>query len=277
MVDDARVGDLLPARPVIGVLHPGAMGAALGSALKPVAGAVVWAAVGRSDRTSKRAELADLVGVPDVAALVGRADVVISICPPRAAREVAEQVAVALADQPDRPLYVEANAVAPQAVRGIGELLGPDRVVDAAVLGPPAWESGRSVLWLSGAAAGAVRALFEGSPFRPRVLDGGLGAASALQVCFGLQRTVGPASWLALAATAGGLGVADVLGAELDHAGVDYAGRLREAAEAAGPHAWRRACELAEAAEAITTAELPDGFCHATAEVYRRLTECGSG
>ncbi len=56
----------LPARPVIGVLHPGVMGAALGSALKPVAGAVIWAAAGRSVTTSKRAEIAELIGVlPD--------------------------------------------------------------------------------------------------------------------------------------------------------------------------------------------------------------------
>ena len=50
-------------RPVIGVLHPGAMGASIGSALKPVAAAVVWAAAGRTQATSKRAELADLVGI----------------------------------------------------------------------------------------------------------------------------------------------------------------------------------------------------------------------
>ena len=89
MDDDAVVDETLPPRPVIGVLHPGAMGAAIGSALKPVAGAVIWAAAGRSQSTSKRAELADLVGVPDVAALARRADVVVSIVPPHAARDVA--------------------------------------------------------------------------------------------------------------------------------------------------------------------------------------------
>ena len=57
------------------------MGAALGAALKPVAGQVIWAAAGRSDATSKRAELADLVAVPDIAELVARSDLVISICP----------------------------------------------------------------------------------------------------------------------------------------------------------------------------------------------------
>jgi len=38
MVDDGRVDELagLPARPVVGLLHPGMMGAALGSAMKRI-------------------------------------------------------------------------------------------------------------------------------------------------------------------------------------------------------------------------------------------------
>lgn len=272
MADDSGVLDdlLLPPRPVIGVLHPGAMGAALGSSLKGVAGAVIWAAAGRSDRTSKRAELADLVGVPDVAELVRRSHVVISICPPHAARDVAGQVADALTGRADRQIYVEANAVAPQTVRDIGDLLGPDRVVDATVIGPPAWEPGRTVLWLSGAAAGTVAELFAGSPFAPRVLGTDLGAASALKVCFGLQSKVVPALWLELAAAARGFGVLDALRGELDRFGVDHADRLQNAA-GGGPKAWRWAGEMDEAAAAIAAAGLPDGFSRAAAEVYRRL------
>lgn len=170
----------LPARPVIGVLHPGAMGAAIGSALKPAASAVIWAAAGRSDRTSKRAEIADLVGVPDVAELVRRADVVFSVCPPHAARDVAEQVAAARAGD---LIHVEASADSAQAVEEIGALLGVDSVVDAAVVGPPAYEPGGAEIWLSGRRARAVAALFEGSPFTARVIEGELGAArSAAQV-----------------------------------------------------------------------------------------------
>lgn len=168
--------DLLAPRPVIGVLHPGAMGAALGSALKPVASAVIWAAAGRSDRTSKRAEIADLVGVPDLAELVRRADVVISVCPPDASRDVAEQVA--LVDGPGPSVFVEIGAGSPQVVRGIGVLLGADRVVDAAVIGPPAYETGRTELWLSGRAAPAVAGLFEGSPFAARVVGSEIGDAT---------------------------------------------------------------------------------------------------
>ncbi|MGH8965849.1 MAG: NAD(P)-dependent oxidoreductase, partial [Actinomycetes bacterium] len=117
-MEDEPVDDVsLPPRPVVGILHPGVMGAALGSALKPRAGVVVWAAADRTHATAKRAELADLVAVPDVAELARRAHVVISICPPHAALDVAQQVAAAVADRPDPPLYLDANAVAPATVR----------------------------------------------------------------------------------------------------------------------------------------------------------------
>ena len=178
MGDDACVTDLLPPRPIVGVLHPGAMGAAVGCALKPVASAVIWAAAGRSVRTSKRAELSDLVGVPDLAELVRRADVVVSLCPPMAAREVAEEVAAAAAGR-EAFVFVEANTVSPATVREIAALLGPDRVVDAALTGPPAYQVGRTEVWLSGRAAAAVAALFEGSPFTPRVVGAEPGEASA--------------------------------------------------------------------------------------------------
>ena len=103
------------------------MGAAIGSALNPAAGVVIWAAAGRSMATSKRAELADLVSVPDPSELARRANLIVSVCPPEAAMEVALEVAAAFVDRPDPPLYLEANAVAPDTVRAIGDLLGPDR------------------------------------------------------------------------------------------------------------------------------------------------------
>lgn len=176
----------LPPRPVIGILHPGVMGAALGSALKARAGAVIWADAGRTHATAKRAELADLIAVPDVAALAARSDVIVSICPPPAAREVAAQVAAGLEDRAGRPLYVEANAVSPDTVRQIAAVLGERATVcDAAVHGPPAWERNTTVLWLAGPGAGAVAGLFGGTPFDARVLGtaaGDLGAASGMPV-----------------------------------------------------------------------------------------------
>jgi 3-hydroxyisobutyrate dehydrogenase-like beta-hydroxyacid dehydrogenase len=259
-------------RPVVGVLHPGAMGAAIGSALKPVASAVVWAAAGRSQATSKRAELADLVGVPDVAAVARRCDVIISICPPHAALDVAGQVAAGLAgrDGPP-PLYVEANAVAPATVERVGETLGAGAVlVDGAVIGPPAWSSGRTTLWLAGPGSPAVAALFAGSPFTARVLDERPGAASALKVCFALQSKALPALWLTMAEAAERAGVTRALLEELSRTeGVDLAERVAQLSGRVGDRAWRWAGEMDEAAAALEQWGLPDGFSRAAADWYR--------
>ena len=258
---------------MVGILHPGAMGASLGSALKPAAGVVVWAAAARSQATSKRAELADLVAVPDVAELARRAHVVVSICPPHAAREVADEVAAAVAGRPDPPLYVDANAVAPATVRDIGALLGPERVVDGAVIGPPAWEPGRTVLWLSGAAAPVIAALFAGTPFTARVLGPDLGTASALKACYALQSKAVPAVWRALADAAEGYGVQEALREQLGRDGVDLGAELDAVTARAGSKAWRWAGEMDEAAAALAEVGVPDGFSRAAAQVYRRMAD----
>lgn len=263
----------LPSRPVIGILHPGTMGAALGSALKARAGAVIWADAGRSHATAKRAELADLVAVPDVAELARRSHVIVSICPPHAAREVAEQVAAGAAGRTDPPLYVDANAVAPDTVREIAALLGTDRVCDAAVIGPPAWERGTTVLWLSGPGADAVAGLCEGSAFETRVLGTGptdVGTASGLKVCFALQSKALPTVWLAMEEAAARFGVTEALHGELERTGAGHAAALADVRAKAAGKGWRWAGEMEEAADALAAAGVPDGFSRAAAELYRR-------
>ena len=262
---------MLPPRPVIGILHPGAMGAAVGNALKPVAGAVIWAAAGRSLTTSKRAETADLIGVPDVAELARRADVIISVCPPDAARAVAAEVAAHLDPARPGPVYVDANAVSPATMSGIVDLLGAERVVDGAIIGPPAWEPGRTVLWLAGPAAPDVAALFAESPFAARVLAGPVGAASALKACFALQSKALPTLWLQLDAAAQAYGVADEIREELHRTGVDLDARLADIGPQVAGKAWRWVGEMQEAGDAFAAVGLPDGFSRAAAQTYERV------
>jgi 3-hydroxyisobutyrate dehydrogenase-like beta-hydroxyacid dehydrogenase len=260
-----------PPRPVIGILHPGAMGAAVGAALKPVAGAVIWAAAGRSITTSRRAETADLIGVPDVAAVARRADVIVSVCPPEAARDVAQQVADALRGTGRTPVYVDANAVAPATVTAIADVLAPAPVVDGAIIGPPAWERGDTVLWLAGERAPQIAELFAESPFVARVLEGGIGAASGLKACFALQSKALPAVWLTLAAAARAYGVEDALRGELARDGIDLDERAGAITARATGKAWRWIGEMEEAGDAFAALGLPDGFSRAAAAAYRAL------
>ena len=72
----------------VGLLFPGEMGALVGSA---VHGEVFWASEGRSEATRSRAEAFRDVGT--VRELVAESQVVISLCPPAIAEDVAGEVA----------------------------------------------------------------------------------------------------------------------------------------------------------------------------------------
>jgi hypothetical protein len=139
------------------------------------------------------------------------------------------------------------------------------------VIGPPAWEPGQSVLWLSGAAAPQVAALFDGTPFAARVLGGGLGAASGLKACFALQSKAMPAVWLMIAAAAREYGVESELAEELVRGGVDYPAVLHRIEAGAGTKAWRWAGEMEQAGAAMAALGLPDGYSRAAAQMYRML------
>lgn len=257
----------LPPRPVVGIAHPGAMGASLGAALKAAAGQVIWAEQGRSHATAKRAELADLVAVPDLASLARRCDLVISICPPHAALDVAREVAAA----GGRCHYLDANAVSPDTVRRIGALFGTDRVVDGSIIGPPGWQRGDTVLWLSGRAAAAMAALFDGSPFDARVLGTELGTASALKACYALQSKAMPAIWLEIAEAARAFGVQDALRDELARDGIDLDATVATITRRAATKAWRWAGEMEQAGDTVAALGLPDGFSRAAAQLYRAM------
>jgi prephenate dehydrogenase len=95
--------------PVVGVLHPGEMGASVAGALVAQGRRVVWASAGRSDDTRRRATAGGLVDVGTLESLIGEADLVVSICPPDAALGLARSVAEA----GFTGLYLDANAVAP--------------------------------------------------------------------------------------------------------------------------------------------------------------------
>jgi hypothetical protein len=100
----------------VGLLHPGEMGAAVGAVLRGRGLGARWASEGRSAETRGRAKAAGLEDVGSVAALAD-CDVILSICPPHAALDVARSVGRF------GGLYVDANAVAPATAREVAEIV----------------------------------------------------------------------------------------------------------------------------------------------------------
>jgi len=235
----------------VGLLHPGEMGAAVAGQLRVP---VVWASAGRSEETRGRAVQFEDVGNAD--ALAGRSDVILSICPPHAALEVAGSVAGF------EGIYVDANAVAPATAR---EVLGLfSRGVDGGIVGGPSAPR----LYLSGPDAPVVAELFAGSKVEPRVVSDELGAASAVKVTFAAWTKGTAAMLLDILELARAEGVEKDLLAEWRESMPELASRIESARRSADTKGWRWVGEMEEIADAFAAHDLPDGFHRAAAKVF---------
>jgi 3-hydroxyisobutyrate dehydrogenase-like beta-hydroxyacid dehydrogenase len=253
----------------IGILHPGEMGSAVGAAARSGGARVVWASAGRGPATRKRAEADRLEDVGTLARLARESEIILSVCPPANAPDVAREVAATRFGG----TFVDGNAIAPATTRTVGEIVsaGGARFVDGGIIGPPPRKAGEARLYLSGEGATAVAAVFKGSLLEAIVLDGPTGAASALKMAYGGWNKGQQALLLAIRALAAHEGVDEALIAEWKRSMPDVPARSERAVSANIKKAWRFVGEMEENAATFAAAGLPTGFHEAAGEIYRRL------
>lgn len=239
------------------------MGTFLGSGIAAAGHEVVWAGDGRSGAT--RARAADFTDVGSLGAVVRAAPVIICVCPPEHAKEVAQ----AVADAGFRGLYVDANAVSARTVQAIAAWL--PAVVDGAVIGGPS--SDDAVLHLAGDRAMDAAAVFDPTVVRTQLHDGPVGTASTVKACYAASSKAATALLLAARAAARAGGVEDVLVAEWARTMPEVLARSDRTLGQIGAKAWRFGAEMTEAAEVFDNLGVPSGFSHAAAEVYDRLAD----
>ncbi len=252
----------------VAILHPGEMGAAIGACLFSRGLRVVWASAGRGARTRSRASASGIEDLGPLERALGVADAVISVCPPHGALALARQVAAA----GFRGIYVDANAISPATARAVGnavEAAGAS-FVDGGIIGPPPAQSGRSRIYLSGAKAGEIVALFAGTPMEAIALEAPAGAASALKACYAAWTKGATALLAAIRALAGHEGVEAALLAEWKLSQPELEKRS-EAVTVQARKARRWIGEMEEIAASFEAAGLPGGFHLAAAEIYRGL------
>lgn len=253
----------------ITVLHPGDMGASVARTAREAGHRVLWVAAGRSADTAARAGAAGLEDAGSLQAALAQSTVVLSVCPPHAARDTARSVAAAGFDG----LYVDANAIAPGSTREVGAIVtgAGARFVDGGVIGPPVSDARNTRLYLCGPHAAEAAAIFDGSLLDAQVLDGPDDAASALKMCYAAW-TKGSTALLAdIRALASALQVEDALLAEWDLSQAGLGARSASAARNNAFKAWRWIAEMHEIADSFAAQDLPDGFHRAAAQVYERL------
>jgi 3-hydroxyisobutyrate dehydrogenase-like beta-hydroxyacid dehydrogenase len=243
----------------VGLVHPGTMGAAIGKLLVKRGQEVLWLPQGRSQDTVRRAADAGLTAVDDLR----DAQIILSVCPPAAALDVA------LGLQGMRALVIDANAVSPMTARQIANLIG-DRYVDGGIVGPPPLRAGTTRLYLSGPGAGEAAQLFHDSVLEPVILSGSPVAASALKMAYAAWTKGSAALLLGALASARASGVQDALQAEWQRSLPELQDRARQAADSAASKGWRWVGEMHEIAATFADAGLSPGFHEAAAEMFER-------
>jgi L-threonate 2-dehydrogenase len=248
-------------KPVVAIVSPGAMGAAIGARLHRYGVKVVTPA-GRSDASRKRARAAGIDIVEEAA--LGEADFLFSIVSPSDAVAVAERMAPHVGRGSRQPLFIDWNAVSPATatrMAGIVESAG-GRFADGGIIGlPPGPEGPGPLLAASGAQAVELTRL-EGCGVRFKVLEGPVGKASALKLGYaGITKgTIALGAAMLLAAYRAGCG--DELVAELAASQAQvFAGFQRSIPDMFGKAA-RWVPELNEIA-AFAGADRPEGGLYA--------------
>ena len=261
-------------RQTIGVLHPGQMGIAVAATAKNSGNAVYWASERRGPETRRRAESGGLLDAGSAAKLCESCGVLISVCPPEFAEEVAQE---AMRHQ-FRGLYIDANAISPERVQRMGEKLVRNgiRFVDACIIGLPATARGQTWLWFSGGEAVEAASYFSGGPLETEILRGGVGQASALKMCYAAQTKGIAALRGAVLGAAQNLGVLEALERQCSRSG-EWP-RMLASMRQVTPKAWRFVAEMHEIAATFEAAGMPPEFHQAAAEIYSRLAAFkGSG
>jgi 3-hydroxyisobutyrate dehydrogenase-like beta-hydroxyacid dehydrogenase len=253
----------------LGILHPGNMGISIAASAQRGGCEVYWASEGRSAQTRERAEKFHLHDAHTLTELCATCSVVVSVCPPHAAEDVAAQVVA----QGFRGLYVDANAISPQRAIRIGEGMAAGGVsfVDGGIIGGPAWEPGQTWLYLSGERSDEVADCFSAGPLETDVIGDEIGRASALKMCYAAWTKGSTALLCAILATAQELDVWEELRRQWDRDWPDFAEQAVNRARRVTAKAWRFAGEMEEISATFEQAGLPGGFHAAAADLYRRM------
>jgi L-threonate 2-dehydrogenase len=237
--------------PVVAVVAPGMMGAAVGKRLVDHGIKVLTSLKGRSAETKARAAAAGMISAGDEE--IAATDFILSILPPGDAVALAQRFAPTLTASNSKPVFVDCNAVSPPTVERIAAAIAPtgSPFVDAGIIGPPPKPNDAGPrFYASGPDAPRFAALRQFG-LDVRVLEGPMTTASALKMSYaGITKgTQALGAAMLLAATRGG--TADALLAELQGSQPQMLAWLKRTLSLMPPKAYRWVAEMHEIANFV--------------------------
>jgi 3-hydroxyisobutyrate dehydrogenase-like beta-hydroxyacid dehydrogenase len=258
-------------KPIVAVIAPGAMGSAVGALLVDHGLEVTTTLAGRSAASAARAHKAGMKPVPDED--VVRADFVLSIVPPADALSLAEKLAPLLGSNNRKPLYVDCNAVSPPTVERIAAIIADTGApfVDAGIIGPPPKPGGKPTAFYASGADAPRFATLRDFGLDVRVIEGPIGAASALKMSYaGITKGITAlASAMMLAATRAG--TAQALQRELSQSQPELLAWFTRQIPLMYSKAYRWVAEMEEIAGFVGEDKAAREMFDGTARFYERI------
>jgi 3-hydroxyisobutyrate dehydrogenase-like beta-hydroxyacid dehydrogenase len=259
----------------VAIVAPGEMGAAVAARLGERGVKVTTSLAGRSAASVARAERARMLPAADDDALIEGADFLLSIVPPGEAVALARRLAPALARASRKPIYVDCNAISPVTALEIGKVLEPTgcAYVDGGIIGPPPPPNSTATrIYVSGAAANEVAHLSDfGVPFP--LLDGPVGAASALKMSYAGITKGFTAVAVAMVLGATRAGSADALYQELALSQPQLLAWLSRQVPRMHPKAYRWVAEMEEIGHFLNDGTPGGDMFASVARLYQDIAE----
>ena len=256
---------------VVALMSPGDMGHAVGAVLRHGGLRVITNLQGRSERSRALAREAGIEDVGSDEALVGQADVLLSILVPAEAERLAERIAAAVSRVGTTLLYVDCNAIAPQTVRRIAGVVAQSGAtfVDAGIIGGPPRVGGAGPRFYASGAEAADFARLAQRGLDVRVMGSEVGHASGLKMCYAAltKGTTALATELLVAARA--MGISDTLEAELRSGGDSRYASFERSIPGMPPKAYRWVGEMEEIAATFGALGLTPKILEGAADLYR--------
>ncbi len=262
----------------IGIISPGDMGQGVAISLKSSGYAVHTMLDGRSERTRALAHEAGLNDCGSMFKLIETCEIVLSILNPAAAVDNAHAVAAAMKACGRTPLFVDCNAVAPQTVAEIADIItaaGGD-CIDAGIIGPPPRGKARMRLYVSGPHAALLEQIATAG-INVRVMSERIGDASAIKMCYASYTKGSVALGVEMLMTARRLGVDAALDRELQESLAESRNWIISRSTNMPAKAYRWVPEMLEIAKTFEGAGLTPRILQGAADMYTMIAESPLG
>ncbi|MGB6446646.1 MAG: DUF1932 domain-containing protein [Xanthobacteraceae bacterium] len=259
--------------PVVAVIAPGAMGAAVGKRLADNGLKVLTSLKGRSAETHGRAKTAGMAATSDEE--ITASDFILSILPPGDALSLARHFVPVLAASNAKPVYVDCNAINPKTVEKVAAAIAPTGCpfADAGIIGQPPKPGDPGPRFYASGPAARRFATLRDYGLDIRVLDGAMSAASALKMSYaGITKgTQAIGAAMMLAATRAGN--ADDLFAELQGSQKEMFAWFKRSLSMMPPKAYRWIAEMHEIAGFVGDDPAAHELYQGAAHFYERIAD----